>query len=192
MGDIPLRYESGRTLYLKDVATPRDAAYIQTNVVRISTMSETTHKMTSKREVYIPVYRQLGASTLKVVSSLGSKLKEFSERLSRPGINLKLVMDQSVYVKSSIMALVQEGVLGAILCSLVILLFLGQIRMTAIAIMTLPISIMASSAALYFCRADDQRDDSGRDDAGDRADDRQRHHLPGEYPPASGPRRDAA
>ena len=71
-------------------------------------------------------------------------------RLTRTGISLKLVMDQSVYVKSSIAALVQEGVLGAILCSLVILMFLGEIRMTAIAIMTLPISIMASSAALYF------------------------------------------
>ena len=59
-------------------------------------------------------------------------------------------MDQSVYVRSSIKALVQEGVIGAILCSLVILVFLGEMRMTAIAIMTLPISIMACSAALYF------------------------------------------
>ncbi len=143
MADIPLRYESGHTLYLGDVATPMDANYIQTNVVRVN----------GKREVYIPVYRQLGASTLKVVSTLGGKLKEFSERLTRNGINLKLVMDQSVYVKSSIMALVQEGVLGAILCSLVILMFLGEIRMTAIAIMTLPISIMASSAVLYFTGA---------------------------------------
>ena len=40
--------------------------------------------------------------------------------------------------------------LGAILCSLVILLFLGEMRMTAIAIMTLPISVMACSACLYF------------------------------------------
>ena len=40
-------------------------------------------------------------------------------------------MDQSVYVRSSIKALVQEGVLGAILCSLVILMFLGEMRMTA-------------------------------------------------------------
>src|SRR5262245_9990056 len=101
MADIPLRYESGRTLYLGDVATPMDANYIQTNVVRGN----------GKREVYIPVYRQLGASTLKVVSALGGKLKDFSERLTRSGINLKLVMDQSVYVKSSIMALVQEGLL---------------------------------------------------------------------------------
>ncbi len=140
MGDIPLRYESGRTLYMKDVATPADAYYIQTNIVRIE----------DKKEVYIPVYRQLGASTLGVVTNLAGKLREFEGRLTRSGINLKLIMDQSVYVRQSIMALVQEGVLGAILCSLTILMFLGEIRMTAIAIMTLPISIMASSAALYF------------------------------------------
>ena len=140
MGDIPLRYENGRAVYLRDVATPRDANYIQTNVVRVN----------GKREVYIPVYRQLGASTLRVVKNLGDSLKNFEERLTRSGISLKLVMDQSVYVRKSIKALVQEGVLGAILCSLVILMFLGEMRMTAIAIMTLPISIMASSAALYF------------------------------------------
>ena len=60
MGDIPLRYENGRTVYLRDVATPTDANYIQTNVVRVN----------GKREVYIPVYRQLGSSTLGVVSKL--------------------------------------------------------------------------------------------------------------------------
>jgi multidrug efflux pump subunit AcrB len=140
MGDIPLRYEGDRALYLRDVATPTDANYIQTNVVRVN----------GKREVYIPVYRQLGASTLSVVRKLGASLRDFEERLTRTGISLKLVMDQSVYVRSSIAALVQEGVLGAILCSLVILMFLGEMRMTGIAIMTLPISIMAASAALYL------------------------------------------
>jgi multidrug efflux pump subunit AcrB len=140
MGEIPLRYENGRTVYLRDVAIPTDANYIQTNVVRVD----------GRREVYIPVYRQLGSSTLGVVSGLGSQLAGMEERLTRGGISLKLVMDQSVYVRSSIKALVQEGVTGAILCSLVILLFLGEMRMTAIAIMTLPISIMACSAALYF------------------------------------------
>jgi multidrug efflux pump subunit AcrB len=140
MGEIPLRYENGRTVYLRDVATPTDANYIQTNVVRVD----------GKREVYIPVYRQLGSSTLGVVSKLAGALKGMEDRLTKGGIRLKLVMDQSVYVRKSIEALVQEGVLGAILCSLVILLFLGELRMTAIAIMTLPISVMACSACLYF------------------------------------------
>ena len=48
-----------------------------------------------------------------------------------PDIDLKVVMDQSVYVRASVAALVQEGTIGAMLCSLVILLFLGQWRMTS-------------------------------------------------------------
>ncbi len=85
-----------------------------------------------------------------MVNTLGGSLKSFEERCTRSGISLKLVMDQSVYVRASIKALVQEGLIGAILCSLVILVFLGELRMTGIAIMTLPISCMACSAALYF------------------------------------------
>ena len=54
MGDIPLRTELGNVSFLRDVATPKDAAFIQTNVVRIN----------GRSEVYIPVFRQLGASTL--------------------------------------------------------------------------------------------------------------------------------
>ncbi len=140
MGDIPVRIEEGNATYLKDVATPKDANYIQTNVVRVN----------GKREVYIPVFRQLGASTLRVVNNLRHSLKDMEGKLTRTGINLKLVLDQSVYVQKSIEALVQEGLLGAVLCSLVILIFLGEIRMTAIAIMTLPISCLACCAALFF------------------------------------------
>jgi multidrug efflux pump subunit AcrB len=140
MGDIPVRIEPQNATYLKDIATPRDANYIQTNVVRVN----------GKREVYIPVFRQLGASTLRVVENLRSALTDMEGRLTRSGINLKLVMDQSVYVRKSIEALVQEGLLGAVLCSLVILMFLGEWRMTGIAIMTLPISCLSCCAALYF------------------------------------------
>ena len=182
MADIPLRYESGRTLYLGDVATPTDASYIQTNVVRVN----------GKREVYIPVFRQLGASTLSVVSTLGGKLKEFSraadalrdqpqagdgpvglrEELDhgagaggRAGRDPLLAGDPDVPGRDPDdgdrhhdAADLDHGLVGG------------------------PV----------LHRADDQRHDAGRDDAGDRADDRQRHHLPGEHPPAPGPGRDAA
>src|SRR5438105_9589786 len=57
MGEIPLRTEPGNATFLRDVATPLDAAFIQTNVVRVN----------GERQVYIPVYRQLGSSTLDVV-----------------------------------------------------------------------------------------------------------------------------
>src|SRR3954469_3572329 len=139
MGAIPLRNEHGNAAYLRDVGTPKDANYIQTNVVRVN----------GRRQVYIPVFRQLGASTLQVVDTLQGALDTMTARLTRSGINLKLVMDQSVYVRQSIESLVEEGVLGAVLCSLVILLFLGEWRMTVIAVLTIPIAVLTAIVGLY-------------------------------------------
>src|SRR3954451_13621400 len=79
MGDVPLRNEHGNAAYLRDVATPKDANYIQTNVVRVN----------GRRQVYIPVFRQLGASTLSVVDRLRTELDSMKSKLTRTGINLQ-------------------------------------------------------------------------------------------------------
>ena len=89
MGDIPIKTEHGNAIYLRDVAEPKDANFIQTNVVRVN----------GRRQVYIPVYRQLGMSTLDVVSGVKKALPDMEARLSRPDIDLHLVMDQSIYVR---------------------------------------------------------------------------------------------
>ena len=134
MGEIPIgsTARSASSAFSNDLADPKDAAFIQTNIVRVD----------GRRQVYIPIYRQLGASTLSVVDRLKESLPDMKSRISSPDIDLKVVMDQSVYVRASVAALVQEGTIGAILCSLVILLFLGQWRMTIIAILTLPLSVL--------------------------------------------------
>src|SRR5262249_3978956 len=118
MGEIPVKSENGKTVFLKEVATPKDASRIQTNVVRVN----------GRRQVYIPVYRQMGASTLRVVDELNATLPDIQSRLTYSDISLQLVMDQSVYVRHAIAALTQEGLLGAVLCSLVIFVFLGEWR----------------------------------------------------------------
>ena len=139
MGDIPLTSNQGNAAYLRDVATPEDDAFIQTDIVRVN----------GRREVYIPIFRQLGASTLTVVDTLKGAVADMAARVSRPHINLRVVMDQSVFVRQSIKGLVQEGVTGGFFCVLVILLFLGQWKMTAIAGMTLPLSVLVSLMCLH-------------------------------------------
>jgi multidrug efflux pump subunit AcrB len=141
MGDIPIFPDQRQGGFLNEIAAPKDSSFIQTNVVLVN----------GRRQVYIPIYRQGGASTLTVVDTLKEKLPEIKSKLSEPDIDLTLVMDQSVYVRASIAALVQEGLIGAVLCSLVILLFLGQWRMTFIAILTLPLSVLSAIAGLYIC-----------------------------------------
>jgi len=102
-----------------------------------------------RRQVYIPVYRQAGYSTLDVVGNLRTNLPDMKARVTTPDVDLKLVMDQSVYVRKAIESLAEEGVLGAVLCSLVILLFLGQWRMTLIAILTIPVAVLGAITGLY-------------------------------------------
>ncbi|HWE38706.1 MAG TPA: efflux RND transporter permease subunit [Isosphaeraceae bacterium] len=138
MGQIPLRTEHGNRAFVGDLAEPKDDAMIQTTIVRVD----------GRKQVYIPVMRQKGASTLRVIETLKSRLKDIEAQLSRP-VNLELIMDQSVYVRQSISSLATEGLLGAGLCSLTILLFLGRLKMTGIAIMTIPLSALSAIAFLY-------------------------------------------
>jgi len=140
MGDIPVRSDSRGVVFLRDVAVPKDANLVQTNIVRVD----------GRRQVYIPVYRQQGSSTLGVINNLRENLPDMKDRLTTPDVDLKLVMDQSVYVSSAIHSLAEEGILGAILCSLVILVFLGEWRMTLIAVMTIPVAILGAMAGLSF------------------------------------------
>ena len=181
MEQIPLHNEEGNSAFLRDVATPKDASFIQTNVVRVN----------GRRQVYIPVFRQLGSSTLDVVNNLKGAIDNIQSRLTSSAINLNVVLDQSVYVRHSIESLVEEGVLGAILCSLVILLFLGEWRMTVIAVLTIPIAVLASLIGLYASgNTINVMTLAGLSLAiGPMVD--TRHHLPGEHAPAPGPGRHA-
>ena len=139
MGDVPVRADARGVVFLRDVATPKDTSLVQTNIVRVD----------GRRQVYVPIYRQQGASTLGVVNNLRDGLPDMKDRLTTPDVDLKLVMDQSVYVRSAIASLAEEGVLGAFLCSLVILVFLGEWRMTVIAVLTVPVAVLGALAALY-------------------------------------------
>jgi AcrB/AcrD/AcrF family len=103
MAEVPIKTDAaGHTVFLKEVASPKDASTIQTNVVRVD----------GRRQVYIPVYRQSGDSTLSVVDTLKGNLPDMKERLTIPDVDLKVVMDQSVYVRKAIESLTEEGVLG--------------------------------------------------------------------------------
>ena len=139
LGGIPLAVRDGQVTFLRDVAEPTDGSIVQTSLVRVN----------GRRQTYIPVFRQAGASTLAVVEGLRESIDTMAQRLSKPGISLRLVMDQSVYVRQAIHVLIEEGVLGAVMCSLVILVFLGSLRMTAIAVLTIPLSVLAAIAGLY-------------------------------------------
>jgi multidrug efflux pump subunit AcrB len=139
MREIPLHTEHGNRAYVGDVATPTDDALIQTTIVRVD----------GRKQAYIPVLRQKGASTLRVIDQLRAMIPTIESELTKH-VNLNVIMDQSVFVRQAIKSLASEGILGAVLCSATILLFLGRWQMTAIAVMTIPLSVLTAIIVLFL------------------------------------------
>src|SRR5260370_26830384 len=65
-------------------------------------------------------------------------------------LNLKVVADQSIYVRENINSLLWEAGLGGALASLMILVFLGSVRSTVVIALTIPLSALAAVIGLYF------------------------------------------
>src|SRR6266853_1189629 len=138
LNDLPLRVGNGPPTYIRDVAKVEDSHQIQTNIVRVH----------GKRQVYIPIYRQPGANTIAVVESIKAQLKPILERIK--GINLDVVMDQSVYVRQAIRNLVQEAGLGFLLAAAMVFIFLGSARPTGVVLIALPLAVLGALIGLYF------------------------------------------
>lgn len=137
LNDIPIKSTNDQQVLLKDIGKAEDGSRIQTALVRIN----------GKPQVYVPIYRQQGASSLAVVNGVKDALPALSN-IAPEGVNLDVAMDQSVFVRNSIDGLVHEGAMGAGLAAIMILLFLGDFRLTMIAVMTLPLAVMGALAAL--------------------------------------------
>src|SRR2546427_12888939 len=138
LNDLPLRVGNGPPTYVRDVAKVEDSHQIQTNIVRVQ----------GKRQVYIPIYRQPGANTIDVVEGIKAQLKPILERIK--GINLDVVMDQSVYVRQAIRNLVQEAALGFLLAAAMVYIFLRSYRPTLIVLLALPLACLGAFIGLYF------------------------------------------
>jgi multidrug efflux pump subunit AcrB len=138
LNDFPIRSKPGDAVYLRDVGEARDSYAIQTSRVRID----------GRDQVYVPVYRQQGASSLSVADGVKDYIPEMESRLPE-GTRLDFVMDQSLYVREAIHSLIEEGIVGAGLVSLMILIFLGNWRMTVIASVSIPLSILGAIIGLH-------------------------------------------
>ncbi len=141
LNKIPIRTDPGNRVYLEDVGHAEDTSAIQTALVRIN----------GQREVYVPIYRQQGASTLTVIDGVKQAIPRMASILHSEGkkVKLDLVMDQSLYVREAIASLIHEGAIGALLVAVMILIFLGNGRMTLIATMSIPLAILCALAGLF-------------------------------------------
>jgi multidrug efflux pump subunit AcrB len=137
LNDLPIKTVNGATITIGDVAHVRDGAPPQNNIVRVD----------GKRAVLMPALKNGNASTLDVVAGV-KKLLPLIAETQPASLKMSLLGDQSVFVKAAVTSVAREGVIAAVLTSVMILLFLGSWRSTVIIALSIPLSILSAIALL--------------------------------------------
>ena len=137
LNDLPVKQLNGTTVYIRDVAQVHDGFAVQSNVVR----------QDGQRASLLTILKSGGASTLDVVGRINEVLPRIKSTLP-PELDLKLLFDQSLFVRASLEGVIKEAVIAACLTATMILLFLGSWRSTLIVAVSIPLSILCSIIAM--------------------------------------------
>jgi multidrug efflux pump subunit AcrB len=133
LGDLPIRAVNGAMVYMRDVATIRDGNPPQTNIVHVN----------GYRSVLMMVLKAGSISTLDIIAGIKKKVEEYKSTLPT-ALKIDFVGDQSIFVSGAIAGVAREGIIAALLTSVMILLFLGSWRSTIIIATSIPLAVLGS------------------------------------------------
>ncbi len=137
--DTPVRPATGANVYLRDIGTVENGTDIVTAYAHVD----------GKRTVYIPVTKRADASTLAVIDAVKAAIPSFQKVLPED-VEVSLQFDQSPYVTNSLRGLVTEGLLGAALTGLMVLIFLRDWRSAVIVILNIPFALLSATILLWL------------------------------------------
>src|SRR6516225_7061630 len=139
LNEIPIKTVGTSWVAVQDVGKAEDANQTQYNIVRVD----------GQRSCYIPIIKQEGdTNTIEVVNGVRQLIVHLFDMPKQ--MVASLAFDQSAFVKEAIKTLLHEGLLGLLLTSIMILLFLGSLRATSAVFLSIPLSALATFVVLYL------------------------------------------
>jgi hydrophobic/amphiphilic exporter-1 (mainly G- bacteria), HAE1 family len=137
LNDVPIKTVGTKWVSVGDIGEAKDANQIQYNIVRVD----------GQKSSYISVSKQGGdTNTIQVVNDLSGLLKHLFDLPKQ--VVTDIVFDQSVFVKEALNTVLHEGLIGLVLTSLMILIFLGSMRATTAVLLSIPLSALATFVVL--------------------------------------------
>ena len=138
-GDIVVEARQGHPILLKDVARIEDGM----------ARPERSANLNGEPTVLLTVRRQSGTNTVQVVDSVKERLADVAP-LAPPGYEIRVVRDLSEFIKASIESVEEHLIVGSILASVVVFVFLWNFRSTIIAAIAIPTSIIATFGLIWY------------------------------------------
>ncbi len=138
-GDVVVREVEGHPIRLRDVARVEDG------------MAEprTQASVNGEPTVLLQIRKQSGTNTVEVANNVKQRLADLQTILPA-GYELRIVRDEAQFIEASIASVEEHLIVGSILAAIVVFLFLGNVRSTVIAAISIPTSIVATFALVWY------------------------------------------
>ena len=138
-GEIVVRQVEGHPVLVRDVARIEDG----------EAEAQTVASLDGVPTVLLQIRKQSGTNTVEIVNGVKERLAELQDSLPA-GYQLRIVRDQGEFIEASIDSVEEHLVVGSVLAALVVLLFLGNLRSTLIAAISIPTSIIATFGLIWY------------------------------------------
>jgi hydrophobic/amphiphilic exporter-1 (mainly G- bacteria), HAE1 family len=130
---IIIAYSGGSVITFGDIGRVLDTVEEPRSVAR----------MNGRQAVSLMVRKQSGANTVKVVEAVMARLERIKTTLP-PDLTIQTTQDQSLFIRRSFEEIQRHLLLGGLLASIVVLLFMRNFRTTVIAAFAIPTSIIGA------------------------------------------------
>jgi multidrug efflux pump subunit AcrB len=138
INSFPVAQVAGKTVFMRDIAHVHDGFQVQTNAVSVD----------GTPGALITIRKTGGVSTLAVIDGVRAALTDIRKVMPR-GVTIKPLFDQSIFVNAALASVKMGGLMAAGLTAVMILLFLGNWRLTIIILAAIPLSIITAVLAMY-------------------------------------------
>jgi hydrophobic/amphiphilic exporter-1 (mainly G- bacteria), HAE1 family len=138
-GEIVVREVGGHPMLVRDVAR------IEDGMADPGTLASVNGDPT----VLLQIRKQSGMNTVAIVNGVKERLSALEPALPS-GYRMRIVRDQAEFIENSIESVQEHLVVGSVLAALVVLLFLGNLRSTVIAAISIPTSIIATFGLIRY------------------------------------------
>src|SRR5271154_2777010 len=136
---FPIRQVDGRTVFMRDVAHVHDGFQVQTNSVSVN----------GTPGALMTIRKTGGISTLAVIAGVRAALVDIKKVLPQD-VTIKALFDQSLFVKAALNSVFMSACMAAALTALVIILFLGNVRLSVIILASIPLSIVTAVLFIHI------------------------------------------
>ncbi len=108
-------------------------------------------RLNQKPTVSVYVQKESQTNTIRAAKKIELAVDKFQNEVLPPGVNMSVVSNQAIFIRQAISNVVTAIWQGAVLCAIILWLFIRDIKHTLIILVSIPLSVLLTFGMMFLC-----------------------------------------